>query len=136
MAENSSYASLPPTQGVLNFISLKCFQNVDSSNKEELNGYVQYLRDGSHALFIDAEPRSLIIITLECGSLEILDGLWEDYCSGHLNEMAQRYLVTEDLLKEFDLIEVKLTTTILVEEYTACREYFLQIAGESESLIH
>lgn len=123
-------SALPDAEGVLNFIALKCFQCVDPSKPEELNGYLKYLTDVRKVLFKDAQQGSLIV-TVECSSLEILEELWEDYCSGHLNEMAQKYLVTEDILKEFDLIEVKLATTILVDEYTACREY-LQSAGESE----
>ena len=44
--------------------------------------------------------------------------------------MAQKYLVTKDVLKEFDLIELKLKTTIQVEEYMAARDFFLQAPGE------
>ena len=39
--------------------------------------------------------------------------------------MAQS-LVTEDVLKTFGLTEVKLITTIVEEEYEACREVFLK----------
>ena len=129
---NRAYGDLPPTQGVLNLIAYKSLQAFDPSKPEELNGYLQYLRDVRKVLFVDAQEGSLII-KLECSSLEILDELWEDYCSGHLNEMAQKYLVTDEILEEFGLIAVKLMTTILVEEYTACREYFLKSAGEFES---
>ncbi|XP_078345414.1 uncharacterized protein LOC144630930 [Oculina patagonica] len=125
------YADLPPTQGVLNFIAYKSFKAIDPSNPEELNGYLKYLRDVRKVLFVDAHEGSLII-TLECSSLEILEGLWEDYCSGHLNEMAQKFLVTEEVLKEFGLIAVKMTTTILVEEYTACQQYFIYSEGKFE----
>ncbi|XP_066023841.1 ankyrin-2-like isoform X3 [Pocillopora verrucosa] len=45
---------------------------------------------------------------------------------GHLNDMAQKYLVTRDVLKEFDLTELKLTTTIQGEEYIAARKFLLQ----------
>ncbi|XP_068715868.1 polyubiquitin-B-like isoform X1 [Montipora foliosa] len=38
--------------------------------------------------------------------------------------MAQKYLVTKELLEEFGLLEVKLTTFIPEEEYRACQEYF------------
>ncbi|KAL9959086.1 hypothetical protein ACROYT_G036168 [Oculina patagonica] len=123
--ENAAYAGLPPTQGVLNFIAYKYFQAVDPSNPEELNGYLQYLRDVRSVLFVNAQEGSLII-TLECSSLEILEELWKDYASGHLNEMAQKFLVTKEVLREFGLIAVKLTTTILEEEYTAGRQYFIQ----------
>ncbi|XP_078345409.1 uncharacterized protein LOC144630925 [Oculina patagonica] len=122
---NVACADLPPTQAVLNFIAYKYFQAVDPSNPEELNEFVKYLRDVRNVLVLDAQQGSLII-TLECSSLEILDGLWEDYCSGHLNEMAQKNLATEEVLKEFGLMAVKLTTTILVKEYKACRRYFLK----------
>ncbi|PFX19305.1 hypothetical protein AWC38_SpisGene16293 [Stylophora pistillata] len=37
--------------------------------------------------------------------------------AGHLNDMAQKYLVTKDVLKEFDVIEVNMTTTIQMEDY-------------------
>ena len=66
---------------------------------------------------------------VECVSLEILEGLWEDYNSGHLNEIAQKFLVTEEILKAFGLAEVKLSTTIKVEDYRSCRELLLKIAG-------
>ncbi|KAL9974446.1 hypothetical protein ACROYT_G011477 [Oculina patagonica] len=126
--ENVPHADLPSTQGVLNFIAHKCFQAVDQTKPEELNGFLQYLRDLRNVLFVNAQEGSLII-TLECRSLEILEGLWEDYCSGHLNEIAQKFLVTEDVLKELGLTKVTLTTTISEEEYRDCREYFLQSAG-------
>ncbi|KAJ7388468.1 hypothetical protein OS493_037460, partial [Desmophyllum pertusum] len=98
---------------------------VDPSKREERNDFLEYLKEVRQVLYVDAQTGSLII-TVECSSLEILEGLWNDYCTGHLNEMAQKFLVTEDILKEFGLIEVKLTTTILEEEYIACRGYFLQ----------
>ncbi len=128
--DNITSEGIPTADGVLNFIALKYFQVVDPSNPEELNDYLKYLRDVRKVLFKDAQQGSLII-TVECSTLEILEGLWEDYCSGHLNKMAQNYLVTKDILKAFGPIEVKLATTIRVDEYKACREYFLQSAGES-----
>lgn len=127
--EHFGNGGIPSAQGVLNFIAFKYFQAVDPSKPEELNGYLQYLKDVRQVLFVDAQTGSLII-TVECSSLEILEGLWNDYSTGHLNEMAQKFLVTNDILKEFGLIEAKLTTTILEKEYKACREHLLlQAAG-------
>ena len=119
---------IPSAQGVLNFIAFKYFQAVDPSKPEELNGYLQYLKDVRQVLFVDAQTGSLII-TVECNSLEILEGLWNDYISGHLNEMAQKFLVTENILEEFGLTEVKLTTTIRRKEYKTCREQLLLQSG-------
>ena len=74
-------------------------------------------------LVLDVKSGSLIV-TVEVGSEEILEELWKDYCSGHLNEVAQKFLVTEELLEEFGLIECKLATLIAEEEYKACKCYF------------
>ena len=126
--EHFENGRIPSAQGVLNFIAFKYFQTVDPSKPEELNGYLQYLKDVRQVLFVDAQTGSLII-TVECNSLEILEGLWNDYRTGHLNEIAEKFLVTDNILKEFGLTDVKLTTTILMKEYKACREHLLLRSG-------
>ena len=117
------------SQGVMNFIARKYFQTVDTTKPEELNGFLRYLTDVRKVLVLDAQSGSLILTAL-CRSLEILDALWCDYCTGHLNDMAQKYLVTKDILKEIDLPGLKLTTTIQGEEYIVARKLFLQGSGE------
>lgn len=119
------FDSFPTAQQVLNFVAFKCFQQVDTSNQKELNGFLQYLKEIRELLLLGTQEGSLII-RVECRSLQILEALWEDYCTGHLNKMAQKFLITEDVLNAFGLIEVKLTTTIVEEEYRACRGYFLK----------
>ena len=116
-------------QGVLNYIAHRYFQTVDTTQPEERNEFLRYLEDVRKVLVLEPKSGSLIVTVL-CTSLEILDALWCDYCTGHLNDMAQKYLVTKDVLKEFDLIELKLKTTIQVEEYMAARDFFLQAPGE------
>ena len=118
----------PSAQEVLNFIALKYFQTIDPSKPEELNGYLKYLKEVRKVLVLETHQGSLIV-TVECRTLQILDELWEDCCTGRLNEVAQQCLVTEDILRAFGLIEVKLTTTIMEEEYRSCREYFLKCQG-------
>ena len=120
---------LPSEQEVLNFIALEYFQTVRPSKPEEFNGFLHYMEKVRNVLILDVKSGSLIL-TVKCDSLEILEGLWEDYCTGYLTEMAQKYLVTEEVLKKFGLVAVKLTTTILKEEYRTCQSYFLQILGE------
>ena len=117
------------SQGVMNFIARKYFQTVDTTKPEERNEFLQFLADVRKILVLKAQSGSLIL-TLLCRSLEMLDALWYDYCTGHLNDMAQKHLVTRDVLKEFDLTELKLITTIQREEYMAARKYFLQGSGE------
>ena len=125
----SAQEVIPSAQEVMNSIAHKCFRVVDPSNPEELNGFVRFLSDVRKVLILDAQSGSLIVTVL-CSSLKVLDALWYDYCTGHLNDMAQKYLVTKDVLKEFDLTELKLTTTIQWEEYIAARKFFLQGSGE------
>ena len=120
---------IPTSQGVMNFIAHKCFQTVNTTKPEELNGFLQYLTNVRKVLVLDAQPGSLILTAL-CSSLKILDALWYDYSTGRLNDMAQKYLVTEHVLKEFDLTELKLTTTIQGEEYIAARKFFMQGSGK------
>ena len=120
---------VPNIQDLLIMIADRHFKRRDKSNAEKLDGFVEYMERVRKVLIVNTQTGSLII-TVECGSLEILDDLWDDYCTGHLNEMAQKYLVTEDILKEFGLFQVKLSTTIQEEEYRAAREYFMQGSGE------
>ena len=109
-------------------VALAVFETIDPSNQEQLNDVLQYLTEFRKLLIVEAKPGSLTI-TGRCSSLQILDELWEDYCSGHLNKMAQKFLVTDEILKKFGLKEAKLTTTILEEDYRACRQYFLVWSG-------
>ena len=129
--ENVRRGSCPSAQEVLNLIAYRLFEKADPSNMEQLNGYLRYLKEVREVLFLGHHQGSLII-TVQCRSLQILDKLWEDYCTGHLNEMAQTFLITEEILMELDPIcpiSVRLKTTIDEEEYRACREYFLKIPG-------
>ncbi|KAL9959080.1 hypothetical protein ACROYT_G036161 [Oculina patagonica] len=111
----------PMAQNVLNLAASKYLQRIGTAQPEDLNRFVYYLEKVRKVSIVDARPGSLII-TVESTSLERLDDLWKDYCTGYLNEMAQKYLVTEDVLKEFGLTMVTLTTTISKQEYRDCRE--------------
>jgi len=125
----------PAAQQVLNLAASKYLTTIDPTKPEDLNGFVFYLEKVRKTLILDTQSGSLII-TVECSSVEILDELWYDYCRGFLNKMAQEFLVTEEVLKELGLTEVKLTTTILEEDYRACREYLQQHSGEFRSLVY
>ena len=133
LQEEATGDTVPSTQQVLNLAAFKYLQTIDPSKPEDMNGFVYYLEKVRNVLIVEAKQGSLII-TVECSSLEILDGLWIDYCTGYLDEMAQKYLVTEQILNELGLNAVKLTTTILEEEYISCRNYFLQLSGEFKVL--
>lgn len=126
--EDVESGAIPSPQDVLSLISSKYLRKLDPSTPEEFNGFLHYMERMRKAVIVDVGTGSLIV-TIECGSLEILEGLWKDYIAGCLNEMAQRFLVTEEILEELGLAEVKLTTTIKEEEYRACHELLTKIAG-------
>lgn len=66
-----------------------------------------------------------LLITVTCSSLQVLEGLWEDYSSGNLNKVVQQTLVTSDVLEKLGLSTLKLKTTITEEEYNKCKDFFL-----------
>ncbi|KAJ7326037.1 hypothetical protein OS493_028760, partial [Desmophyllum pertusum] len=92
--------------------------------KETCNDFLEYLRDQLGVSVASLSEGSLLI-TVTCSSLQILEGLWKDYESGHLNKVAEQKLVTAQVLEKLHLREVKLKTTIAKEEYQKCKEFFL-----------
>ena len=103
------------------------------SFKKSFNLLVEYLKI---KLGVDVQDSRLgsLVVTVSCNSLQVLEGLWEDYQSGHLNEMIQETLVTTEVLKELGLSELKLKTIISEEEYRACKEQLTQGLGETNLL--
>jgi len=88
-----------------------------------LESLLEYLRNKLAVRVINYRVGSLLI-TVTCSSLPILEGLWKDYSSGHLNKVIEQTLVTPDVLEKLGLSELKLKTTISEEEYNKCKEFF------------
>lgn len=91
-------------------------------NEEKLKCLYYYLEGVRHVKVKQALEGSLRI-SVECPTLKILELLWEDYCSGHLNTVAEECLLTEDIKRRFHVESVSLNTRILEEEYLACKEF-------------
>ena len=124
--------TLPTENDVLNLIWQKYLQNIEPSTPVKLNGFLEYIqRGGRQLLFVDAQKGSLII-TVGSGSVKILDALWKDYRTGRVNEMAQKCLVTEEVVNELGITKAKLSTSILVEKYPdeSCRRQLSLYSGE------
>ena len=81
------------------------------SFKESVDLFFRYLSYKLHLLVRNDEVGSWHI-TVECSSLQVLEGLWEDYRSGHLNSVAQVMLITPQVLKKIGRTELKLKTFI------------------------
>ena len=110
-------------------VGTKYVQEVNPSTTEEFNGFLQYLREVRKLFVADIWEGSLTIV-VQCSSLQILHELWEDYHSGHLGEMVQTYLVTDNTLSAFGVTEIEIKTSIYEEDYRACEQYFLKLQGE------
>lgn len=112
-----------PTEGeVLRLIALNYLSTTPPRCKDDHDNFLAYMKE-MQLIFAGVSEGSLLI-TVKCGSLLILEGLWRDYLCGHLGKVVQRCFATEEILRELSLAELKLKTTILEEEYKACKAYF------------
>ena len=75
-----------------------------------------------------------LIITVQCLTLESLESLWNDYCFGDLNDIVERFLVTDELKRKLGMDNVRLKTTIEEENYLICKNAFIENSGEWGSL--
>ena len=104
--------------------SLQQLSNEDSTDVpvDEPPQYFQHLK-----LIQDSTPtegnENSLRLTVKCNNLEELERLWEDYGSGRLNEIAEKYLVTDEIKRRFHVESVNLATTIQEEDYLACKEF-------------
>ena len=92
--------------------------------REERRELIEYLQEVG-TVIRRVKLRSLVI-TVKCDSLKSLEELWKMYSCGHLGKMVQDCFVTEKILKELNLAELKLKTTMDLEEYNAYKLYFLE----------
>ena len=100
----------------------------DFSTTIGIDRFRTYLVGELHLMDVNFQ-RSSIKVIVKCGTLEILEDLWRDYCSGHLNEVAEECLITEQVKEELGMETIKLKTTILEEDYVACKLSLMETAG-------
>ena len=108
-------------EDVLCLIAANYLQNSPPKCKADRDAFMAYMKE--MRLIITGVRIGSLLITVKCDSLQILERLWEDYSCGRLGEVVQRCFVTEEILTELGLAEVKLKTTISEEEYEACKKY-------------
>ena len=122
LSGNVGNGVIPSPQQILSLIASKYLNNLNPSTPEDFNDFKRYMKEVRELVLVDCKPGSLII-TVECGSLKILEELWQDYCTGNLGRVVQECLVTEDILNELGLSEIKLITTIDEKDYKDCQKY-------------
>ena len=122
LSGNVGNSVIPSTQQIMNSVASNYLNNRNLSTPEDRSDFIRYLKEVREVLVLDCQSGSLII-TVECVSLKILEDLWQDYCTGNLGRVVQECLVTEDILKELGLSEIKLITTIDEKDYKDCQKY-------------
>ena len=113
---------LTDSQSVLSLIASNYVLYTPPRSKADHDAFLAHMKE--MRVIITGVAVGSLLITVKCDSLEILERLWKDYSSGHLGKVVQRCFVTEEILTEFSLAELKLQTTISEEEYIACKMYF------------
>ena len=109
------------------------FWDVVYSFKRPLNLLKKYLKMKIEAA-VQVFRRGSLIITVSCGSLEVLEELWKEYRTGHLNKVIQATLVTAEVLEKLNLKAVKLRTIISEEDYLSYREFLQNSSGNTVKL--
>ena len=103
-------------------IAINYLQTTPPQCRDEHNEFKEYLKE-MEIVFTGASVGSLVI-KVECHSPQSLEKLWKDYSNGCLEKVVQDCFVTEKILKELNLTELKLKTTMDEGEYNACRALF------------
>ena len=110
---------------VMSFIAMNYLETMRPKSSEDHNKFMDYMRE--MRVIITGDSLGSLVITVKCESLQILEKLWLEYSSGRLGEMVQNCFVTEKILREFNLTELKLKTTMDIEEYKARKVYFERV---------
>ena len=103
------------------------------STHDGVGGLIEYIKE-THHLALKSVGLSSLVIKVQCPTLESLESLWNDYCSGHLNEVAERYLVTDEIKKKLNVETVELKTTIEEENYLICKKALMEKSSEFDKL--
>ena len=83
----------------------------DVSTPDSIRAFTEYLKKCFDLAILMVESGS-VIITVQCPNLESLESLWNDYQSGHLKDIAETFLVTDELKRKLGMDNIRLKTTI------------------------
>ena len=108
------------------------FQHRTIATSEGVSGLIEYIKK-THNVALESVGLGSLEITFRCTSLDSLESLWSNYKSGHLNDIAERYLVTDDIKKKLNLESIRLKTIIEEENYWVCKRILMKKSCEFES---
>ena len=132
-ARNLSSAELEDVVDGMLRQQLKWYLEYNKTNKlstaSGLSDFVKHL-ENTYQFSLTTVGEGSLVIKGQCPDLQSLESLWSDYCSGVLNEAAERFLVTDDVKKENNLVTLRLKTIIEEESYFTCKKALMKKSGE------
>ena len=112
---------------------LKAYLEYNKRNKlstaSGLSDFIKHV-ENTYKLTLTSVGVESLVINGQCPDLQSLESLWNDYCSGVLNEAAERFSVTDDMKKEINLVTLKLKSIIEEEGYFTCKKALMEKSGE------
>ena len=110
-------------------------RNYSEDKVTGVRAFLEFLEKAYNLSQVALDVGSLII-RLDCKTLRGLDQLWNDHLSGHLNKVAEGYLVTDEMKRKLNLRTIKLTTTIEKENYLKCKKVLVACSGECKFFMY
>ena len=112
--------------------------------KEEVRSYLRFNDHSGHKFHQSIKPLIIhlinafdvrlvtvgvkcVIIILQCPTLQSLEHLWNNCLSGHLDKVAERYLVTDEMKEKLNLETICLKTTIEQDDYLNCKKVLMEL---------
>jgi len=92
------------------------------SEDESLKTFCHYLAKTLN-IHLTGKQAGSLILTVHCRTLEILEQLWQDYSSGHLDSVVEECFLTDETT-------IGLETTISEKEYLRCKTFLTEISGK------
>lgn len=134
--EGEVSGGFPTAEDVLKLAAVKHLQTTSPYKwQDSSSGFAYYLEKVRKVVIVDITQKlESLYVTVECSSLQILEDLWNDYCSEYLSGWAEDTLVTQEVLEELGILSVKLRTTISEKEYKDCRVQCLKNLSEYDHL--
>ena len=103
--------------------------NLSSAELERVPALIEHMKEVYKVALVSVNVSSLEII-LHCPTLESLEHLWSDYLCGYLEEVAERYLVTDEMRRKLNLETVRLKAIIEKENYLMSRKALMEMSGK------
>ena len=104
-------------------------RNFSAAELELVGAFIEHVEEVYNVALKSANVGSLEIV-FHCPTLKSLEHLWSDYLSGHLNEVAEKFLITDEIKRTLKVETIRLKTSIEEENYLKCRKALMEMSGE------